>query len=121
MAYQTKLVFDRPNIQTPFADPNHAYENGDLNFAALIQAGLLVNHELELSIDGLVMTVNLDWVSEEKFREYQDALQDDDNDADWKVHWKSRVDRNKDVEDNWFRQNGVRVYTIIDDEEEDVA
>jgi len=86
MAYQTKLVFDRPNIQTPFADPDHAYDSPDLNFKALFEAGLLEGHDMDLSVDGLVMTINLTWVSEEKFREYQDALQDDDNDADWKEH-----------------------------------
>jgi hypothetical protein len=121
MQYQSKLVFSRPNIQTPFADPNHAYENQELNFDSLIEVGLLESHSLDLSVDGLVMTVTLDWVSEEKFREYQAALIDDNNTSDWKKHWKSRVDRNTGVEDNWFRQNGVRVYTIIDGEEEDVA
>lgn len=121
MAYQTKLVFDRPNIQTPFADPDWAGENEELNFDPLIAAGLLESHYIDLSNDGLVLTVFLCWVSEDKFKEYQHALVDDSNTFDWKEHWKSRVERNKDVAESWFKRNNVRVYTIINGEEEDVA
>ncbi len=121
MTYQTKLVFERPNIQTPFADPDWAGENENLNFDPLIIEGLLESHYIDLSIDGLVLTVFLDWVNEDKFKEYQHALVDDSNTSDWKRHWKSRVERNTGVEDNWFRQNDVRAYTIINGKEEDVA
>lgn len=121
MSYRTYLVFERPNIMTPFADPETAYDNPELNFDALINEGLLLDHSISLSLDGLKMIVNVDWVSIEKYKEHEKIMFDDTQERDWKTHWKKRLlDITRDPE-NWQAKHGVKIYVIVDEKKYDLV